>query len=102
MLINTSIGALHTERRFLAKNSRADNVISASRPAVKVSVASVSPMTVRYWKCQPYASLLSGRVNQHPGYSRPRTWGAYALLGFSCMLENGWLVGGPSTGEHEL
>lgn len=39
------------------------------------------------------------KVNDIFGYSRARTWNTYATLGFSCMLENGWLVGGLSTGS---
>jgi hypothetical protein len=65
MLMSTSIGALQMDSRFLTRNRRGDSVISASRPMVKVRVARERPMTVRYWKCHPYASLLreGPRVN---------------------------------------
>lgn len=57
-LIRTSIGALQMDKRFLARNKRGETVTSAKRPTEKVKVDSESPMTVKYWKCQPYASFL--------------------------------------------
>lgn len=57
-LIRTSIGQLHTDKRFLTRNSRRDSVTSAMRATANVRVDRVRPMTVRYWKCQPYAWLL--------------------------------------------
>jgi hypothetical protein len=57
--MRTSIGALQTDSKFFNKNSRADRVMSARSPTAKVTVARDKPMTVRYWKCHPYASLLT-------------------------------------------
>jgi hypothetical protein len=51
--MSTSRGALQTVRIFLMRKSRRERVISASRPAAKVMVAKVRPMTVRNIKCQP-------------------------------------------------
>jgi hypothetical protein len=47
MLIKTSMGALVTDRTFLILNSRVDNVISASKPMTKVTVARQSPRMVK-------------------------------------------------------
>ena len=52
------MGALATLRAFLAAKRRRLSVVSASRPTVKVRAASERPMMVRYWRCQPYESLL--------------------------------------------
>lgn len=46
------------DKRFLTRKSRADRVISANRPKIKVAVDRANPITVRNWKCEPYASLL--------------------------------------------
>jgi hypothetical protein len=59
--MRTSIGALHTERMFLARNRVGDAVMSAQMPAVKVKVAMRRPRMVRYWKCHPNDSLLCER-----------------------------------------
>jgi len=53
MLMSTESGALHTDRAFLIKKSRGDEVMSANEPNANVMVAKESPMMVRYWKCQP-------------------------------------------------
>ncbi len=93
--MRTSMGALQIDNRFLSKNSRGERVISARRPKVKVIVASDSPMTVRYWKCHPYASLLreGPRVNFWVSLGPfPGLIGAYAKLGLSCILEGKELV----------
>lgn len=47
-LITTSRGALHVDRMFLTRNSRRDEVISASSATAKVSVDNDRPITVRY------------------------------------------------------
>ena len=59
MLINTSIGALHTDSRFFNKNSRRESVISANRPTANVQVDRPRPMIVRKTKCQPYPFALA-------------------------------------------
>lgn len=46
------------DKRFLTRNSGGDTVRSASKATAKVIVDRERPMTVRYWKCQPYASFL--------------------------------------------
>lgn len=43
---------------FFTRNNRGESVISAKAPAMKVKVARARPIMVRYWKCQPYESLL--------------------------------------------
>jgi hypothetical protein len=53
VLIRHSRGAEHMERTFFRRNMRWERVMSAKVPAVKVIVASVRPIMVRYWKCQP-------------------------------------------------
>ena len=73
--MSTSIGALQRDKRFLARKSRADKVTSANRPRKKVTVERLNPMTVRYWKCQPYASLLV-RYYQHVWFLT----GGYTLI----------------------
>lgn len=57
-LISTSMGALHTDSMFLVRNRHRESVTSESRATIKVTVDKVRPITVRYWKCHPYASLL--------------------------------------------
>ena len=57
-LINTSRGAEQSDNVFLIRNKVGDKVKSASKPKTKVRKAIVSPMMVRYWKCQPYESLI--------------------------------------------
>lgn len=57
-LIRTSMGALQMDKRFLTRNSRGDRVWSASKATAKVIVDIERPMTVKYWKCQPYDSFL--------------------------------------------
>ena len=49
VLIRTSIGAAHIDSRFLLWKSRGEPVTSARQPKVKVKVARVRPMMVRYW-----------------------------------------------------
>ena len=83
-LMSTSIGALQRDRRFLARKSRADKVTSANRPRKKVTVERLNPMTVRYWKCQPYASLL---VQDQYVVCLRKLYATYARLGFSCILQ---------------
>lgn len=57
-LMSNSIGAEHTDSVFFQRNSVRDIVISAKDPSANVIVARESPIMVRYWKCQPYESLL--------------------------------------------
>lgn len=47
MLMTTSRGALHTDRRFLTRNNFGDMVISAADANIKVKVAMLKPMMVR-------------------------------------------------------
>lgn len=79
------MGALHMDRRFLTRNSRADKVTSATRPTAKVRVDRANPITVRYWKCQPYASFLE-RCQWTASNARHEMKKPYARLGLSCML----------------
>lgn len=58
-LINTSSGALHTDKAFLTKNSCGESVISANKPNANVRVAKDNPMMVRYCMCHPYESFLA-------------------------------------------
>lgn len=58
MLIKISNGALHADNAFLIRNRRGDLIMSANDPNANVAVASVRPMMVRYWKCQPYEVFL--------------------------------------------
>jgi len=53
ILIRTSSGAEHNESVFLIKNSWGDSVTSARKPKMKVNIAIVRPMMVRYCKCHP-------------------------------------------------
>lgn len=52
-VISTSRGVLHTEKKFFSTNSRRDMNTSAAKATANVRVDNVSPMMVRYWKCQP-------------------------------------------------
>ena len=53
MLIRVSRGALQNSKAFLARNKLRDDVMSARAPTTKVMYASVRPIMVRNWKCQP-------------------------------------------------
>jgi len=52
-LIKTSSGALQSDRLFLTMKSRGERVMSPRRPKMKVVVANVSPIIVRYCQCHP-------------------------------------------------
>src|SRR5690348_8663419 len=64
-------------------NRRRESRMSAARPMKQVSVARERPMTVRYWKCQPYASFLQS--SQHVVQNKMLA-STHARLGWSTML----------------
>lgn len=66
--ITTSSGAEARERKFLARKSRGDSVISARRPRMNVIVASVRPRIVKYCQCQPLIHVSIARIRWEVSY----------------------------------
>jgi len=51
-------GREEAERKDFSLSRLGEERMSARRAARKVRVVSTRPITVRYWKCQPYDELL--------------------------------------------